>query len=164
VTTVVADARDFELGQRFSLCLVPMQTIQLLGGAEGRVSFLRCARDHLRDRGVLAIAIADRLDLFDEADGTPSLLPDICERDGAVYSSRPTAVRAEGEGFVLERERQVVTADGTLSSELDRIRLDRLDAGRLEREAAAQALRPAGRARIAQTDDHVGSEVVILRA
>src|SRR5689334_15619452 len=35
--TVVADARDFDLGEsRFPLVIVPMQTIQLLGGAEGR--------------------------------------------------------------------------------------------------------------------------------
>jgi SAM-dependent methyltransferase len=163
VSTVVADARRFVLQRRFSLCLVPMQTIQLLGGSEGRAAFLRCAGDHLADGGVLAVAIADRLDLFDEADGTPPLLPDICERDGVVYSSRPTAVRADGGGFVLERERQVVTADGMLSSEIDRIRLDRIDAGALEREGVAQGLLPAGRARVAQTEDHVGSAVVILR-
>ena len=41
VKTVVADARDFDLGeQRFPLVIVPMQTIQLLGGVEGRVQFL----------------------------------------------------------------------------------------------------------------------------
>ena len=32
VETVLADARDFELGRRFPLVLVPMQTLQLLGG------------------------------------------------------------------------------------------------------------------------------------
>ena len=40
----------FELGRRFALCIVPMQTIQLLGGRDGRLAFLRCARRHL-DRG-----------------------------------------------------------------------------------------------------------------
>ena len=36
VETVRADARTFELERRdFALCLVPMQTIQLLGGAAG---------------------------------------------------------------------------------------------------------------------------------
>ncbi|MBV8941243.1 MAG: class I SAM-dependent methyltransferase, partial [Solirubrobacterales bacterium] len=43
VTTVVADARDFTLDERFPLVLVPMQTIQLLGGPDGRAAFLRCA-------------------------------------------------------------------------------------------------------------------------
>jgi SAM-dependent methyltransferase len=164
VTTVVADARAFELGRRFPLCIVPMQTIQLLGGGEGRAAFLRCARRHLVDAGVLAIAIAAQLELFDTGDGTVALLPDICERDGMVYCSRPTAVRAQAGGYVLERERQMVTADGTVSTELDLIRLDRIDSGLLEREAAALDLHPSRRARIDATEDHVASAVVILHA
>src|SRR5205085_9457771 len=36
VDTVTADAREFVLGGRYGVCLVPMQTIQLLGGPEGR--------------------------------------------------------------------------------------------------------------------------------
>lgn len=164
VRTVVADARAFELHRRFPLCIVPMQTIQLLGGAEGRAGFLRCARRHLVDHGVLAIAIAERLELFDTGDGTVALLPDVCERDGIVYCSRPTAVRLAGDGFVLERERQTVTAKGELTTELDQVRLDRLDGDQLEREARAGGLRPAARARIQATEDHVGSTVVILHA
>ena len=61
VATVLADAREFDLGRRFALCLVPMQTIQLLGGATGRADFLRCAHRHLQDEGVLAIALTDTL-------------------------------------------------------------------------------------------------------
>jgi SAM-dependent methyltransferase len=62
VETVVADARDVDLaGRRFGLILVPMQTIQLLGGADGRAAFLRCARPALAPSGLLAIAIADAL-------------------------------------------------------------------------------------------------------
>ncbi len=34
VTTALGDARDFSLGRRFALCVVPMQTIQLLGGRD----------------------------------------------------------------------------------------------------------------------------------
>ena len=51
--------------------------------------------------GLLALAIADELDTFDVATGALAPLPDVCERDGVVYSSRPTAVRADGDGFVL---------------------------------------------------------------
>jgi SAM-dependent methyltransferase len=163
VVTVVADARSFDLGRRFALCIVPMQTIQLLGGSEGRSPFLRCARDHLLGGGLLAIAIADQLDLFEVGPGEPSPLPDICEIDGVVYSSHPTAVRFDGDGFMLERERQIVTTTGRLSAESDRIHLDRLDAEQLEREAAAAGLHPAGRTRIPATEEHVGTEVVMLR-
>ena len=47
---------------------------------------------------MVAIAIAEALELFDVADGLPAPLPDICELDGVVYSSHPTAVRADGDG------------------------------------------------------------------
>jgi SAM-dependent methyltransferase len=164
IVTVVADARSFDLGRCFALCIVPMQTIQLLGGAEGRTAFLRCAREHLLDGGLLAIAIADELDLFEVPPGAPSPLPDVCEVDGIVYSSRPTAVRADGDGFVLERERQIVTVGGELSAECDQIHLDRLDAAQLEREAATVQLAPAGRTRIPATEEHVGTEVVMFGA
>ena len=55
VSTEVADARRFRLDQRFATCLVPMQAVQLLGGAEQRTSFLRCAKAHLLPGGVIAI-------------------------------------------------------------------------------------------------------------
>jgi len=165
VTTLVADARAFWLDLTFPLIIVPMQTIQLLGGAEGRAAFLGCATYHLETPGVLAIAIADELELFDVTDSTePGPLPDVVERDGVVYSSRPVAVRADGDGFQLERRRETVTADGQLSTEQDVIHLDRVDPDTLEAEATAAGLRPASRMEIAATEDYVGSTVVMLRA
>jgi SAM-dependent methyltransferase len=164
LATVLADARDFDLGQQFALCLMPMQTIQLLGGAGGRAGFLRCAHRHLRSGGVLAIALTDELEIYEVPDGSPVPLPDICERDGVVYSSQPTAVRADSGGFVLERRRETVNADGQLAVSRDAIRLDRLDAAQLEREAAAAGLTPAGRSSIPATDDYVGSAVVMVSA
>ena len=71
VATVCADARSFSLARRdYALCVVPMQTIQLLGGAEGRVAFLRCAREHLRPGATLACAILASLEPFDCSQGT----------------------------------------------------------------------------------------------
>jgi SAM-dependent methyltransferase len=162
--TVLADAREFELGRSFALCIVPMQTIQLLGGREGRISFLRCARRHLEPAGVVAIALSETLEFYEVLDGAPAPLPDICELDGVVYSSLPTAVRADGEGFVLERRRETVTALGQRSVTADVIRLDRLTADQLEREGSAAGLRPAGRRFIPCTPDYVGSCVVMLGA
>jgi SAM-dependent methyltransferase len=164
VTTVVADARDFDLGVRFPLAIVPMQTIQLLGGPDGRAAFLRCALRHLRPGGALAIAIAEALDLYDATDGVRSPLPDIRELDGIVYSSRPVAVRAERGGFVLERSRETVAVAGERSVERNLIRLDRLTARGLEREGRAAGFARVQRARVRETSDYVGSEVVILRA
>jgi SAM-dependent methyltransferase len=159
-----ADARDFDLGKQFPLCIVPMQTIQLLGGAAGRAEFLRCAKRHLTPGGVLATAISQTLELYDVDDGMPFPLPDICERDGIVYSSQPTAVRAAPDGFVLERRREVVTADGQRTSSPDSIRLDRVTVPQLRREAASVGLEPAGVELVAPTSDYVGSEVVLFHA
>jgi SAM-dependent methyltransferase len=164
VTGIVADARDFELSDRFALCIVPMQTIQLLGGAEGRTAFLRRATRALSPEGVLAVAIAPMLDLFEVVDGGPAPLPDIREIDGVVYASQPTAVRADPDGFVLERRRERITVSGDRSVDQNEIRLDRLTVPELEAEALAVGFRPAGRAEVAATADYVGSEVVILSA
>jgi len=162
--TVVADARQFELGRRFALCVVPMQTIQLLGGRAGRISFLRCAGRHLARDGVVAIAIAETLELYEIQDGVPGPLPDIREQDGIVYSSLPTAVRAVGDQFVLERRRETIAADGRRSVAQDVIHLDRLSADQLELEAREAGLGDAAAATIPATSDHVGSTVVMLSA
>lgn len=164
VTTVVGDAREFDLGRRFALCLVPMQTIQLLGGADGRAAFLRCARAHLAEGALLAIAISEALDIYEVSDGTLAPVPDMRELDGVVYASHPTAVRADPEGFVLERRRETISAAGERTVELDCVRLDRLTSPQLEREAGAAGLAPDGRAVVPATDDYVGSSVVMLRA
>ncbi|MGO9751029.1 MAG: class I SAM-dependent methyltransferase [Solirubrobacteraceae bacterium] len=162
VQTVLGDARDFELGSRFPLVIAPMQTIQLLGDAAGRRAFLRSARSHLCERGVLAVAIACRLDLFELADGEPGPLPDVSERDGFVYFSQPTAVRRDGGAFVLERRRETVSPDGKRRCVENVIRLDRLTVNQLQAEAVDRGLRLARVRRIAPTLEHVGAEVVML--
>jgi SAM-dependent methyltransferase len=164
VISHVADARDFELDEQFPLVIVPMQTIQLLGGAEGRAAFLRCARRHMTPGGALAVAIAEVLDLYEIVDGMPMPLPDVREVDGIVYSSQPTAVRADGGGFVLERRREIVGLTGDMTVEENVIRLDRLTMRGLEREGVAAGFERGGRAHVPATEDYSGSEVVILRA
>ncbi len=164
ISVALADAREFALEERFALCLVPMQTVQLLGGAQQRLAFLRCARAHLMAQGLLAVALSSRLEAYDVGDGDPELLPDICELDGVVYASRPMAVRAQDGAFVLERRRETVSPQGRRSVELNSIRLDRVLPGELECEAPVAGLVPAGRATIAATAEYAGSEVVMLSA
>lgn len=60
VVTVVADARDFSLDRPVSLIVVPMQTLQLLGGSAGRVAFLSAALEQLEPGGLVAAALAVR--------------------------------------------------------------------------------------------------------
>lgn len=155
-----ADAREFSLPCRFALIIAPMQTVQLLGGADDRAGFLRCARRHLPPGGLLAVALADALEDFEDVE----VAPDMREVDGVVYASRPTAIRSDDDGFVLERLRERVDGSGMRTAEANRIRLARVTADRLSAEAAAAGFRAEAPHSIAETEDHVGSEVAMLRA
>jgi SAM-dependent methyltransferase len=163
VETVAADARDFDLrGRRFELVLVPMQTVQLLGGPAGRAGFLRRAAAHLAPGGLLAIAIADALATFDEVRDLPPV-PDIREIDGVLYASRPVSVHDEEGGAVIRRIREIVDTNGNRSAEEDRIRLDHLSRATLEAEGRAAGFRVEPARAIPETDDYLGSTVVMLR-
>jgi SAM-dependent methyltransferase len=178
VETVCADARSFELIRRdFGLCVVPMQTIQLLGGSAERVAFLRAARVHLRRGGLLACAILSALEPFDCADGDVGPTPETARVEETLYLSRPTRVGVRGRSVLIERERRILAADdragggapgerraGEPAAERHVIELDRLSAAELEREAIEAGLRPEPAREVAPTDDHVGSDVVMLRA
>jgi SAM-dependent methyltransferase len=160
VTTVVSDARQFKLGRRFPLIIVPMQMIQLLGGQRGRQQFLVAAADHLLPGGVLAVAISEMLESFSVDEGITPPTPDMREIDGVVYSSQPTAVREDSAGFTLERLRERIGPHGERDAQRDLIRLDRLSASQFEREGSAAGLRPLGRLIVPATDEYVGSVVV----
>jgi SAM-dependent methyltransferase len=162
VTCALADARDFELRERFPLIIVPMQTIQLLGGPDGREGFLRCARRHLAPGGSVVLAVAENFELFSVAEGDPGPLPDIQEFDGTVYCSRPTAVRREGDTVVLERLRERVDAGGAREVTQDVIALDSVSGAELAAEGQLAGLRAGEPIEIPPTFDHVGSRVVVL--
>jgi hypothetical protein len=165
VTTVEADARELDLDEaRFGLCIVPMQTIQLLDGPENRRAFLNAARAHLLPGGVLAIAIAPEFEEFVWSEGTGMVLPDMVELDGTIYASQPTAVRIDGDQVVLERQREVIDPHGGREVSQDRIALDLLGAAGLLADGVAVGLRAVGTESVAETDEHVGSLVVIFRA
>jgi len=158
VQTVVADAQDFDLGgRRFALILAPMQTVQLL---QDRAGMLRAVRRHLEPGGLFAAALADAVDTFGEIE---SPVPDMREIHGVVYASRPVAVRADGDGFVLQRLREHVTPAGERVATEDRVRLNRVDPAQLAREAATAGLTAEPPRSIPETDDHVGSTVAMLR-
>jgi SAM-dependent methyltransferase len=163
IETVCSDARDFDLERRFPVVLAPMQTVQLLGGAGGRAAFLRCARAHLEPGGLLAAALADALEGFDEQTATPPL-PDMREQDGLVYFSQPVAVEDEGERVAIHRVREVVDRDGGRTSGRDVVRLDRLEPAELEAQARDEGFTVLDRRFIGSTDEFVGSVVVMLRA
>ncbi|MDX6714429.1 MAG: hypothetical protein QOH30_987 [Baekduia sp.] len=164
VETVVADARAFALGEaRFALIIVPMQTLQLLGGPDGRAAFLRSARAHLAPGGVVAAALADALDCFDaEHDGLPQ--PDTAELAGVRYASQLLAVIDEGDRAAIHRLRQVEDAGGVMTGEThDVIRLDRVTAAEVAEEAEALGFVAESGLAIPASEVYVGSTVVVLR-
>ena len=162
VSAVAADARDFDLGRRFPLIVVPMQTVQLLGGAAGRACFLERVREHLAPAGLLAAALADALEAFDSEHDLPPM-PDLREVEGVVYASRPVAVRDLGDRAAIERVREVVASDGTRTVSDDVVELDRVGPDTLTAEASVFGLRAEAPRRLEPTLDYVGSTVVMLR-
>jgi SAM-dependent methyltransferase len=162
IVTVVADAREFELDRSFPLIIVPMQTIQHLGGRDGRRRFLDCARRHLASGGLIAAAITPQPILFEPSERFAPPAPNIRELDGIVYSSRPTAMREDADGFMAEWLRETISGPGGRTTEHYQIRLDRLTATELELDAAASGLRLEGRTEVPASVDRLGSTVVML--
>ena len=164
VVTHEADARSFDLGLRFGLILAPMQTTQLLGGPDQRARMLAAVRGHLAPGGLFAAALANILEGYDDDDDVGPPMPDMAEVGGVVFSSRAVAIHDAGDTFTLERLREKVTGDGRRDVGEDRVTLHRCMADQLTAEGAAAGLTPEAPRFIGQTDDHVGSEVAMLRA
>ncbi len=170
VDPVHADARELDLAERnFSLCLVPMLTIQLFGGSAGRARFLSRARSHLAPGGMLACAIVTSFDEFDCWTEDLAPAPETALHEGRTYRSHPRMVRARAQTIVIVRRRETVDPgrsqpDPDVEPVLDVIELDRLDARRLEREGRAAGFEPAGVRGVPATEEHVGHDVVVLRA
>jgi SAM-dependent methyltransferase len=160
ITTVAGDAHRFALGRRFALIVVPMQTIQLLSE---RAGFLAAAGRHLEPGGVLAMAITAGLEDFGDVEGElPS--PDVGALAGWRFESQPTAVHVLATTTRIERVRRAFAPDGAVSEEDDAIELAHLSADQLAAEGRAAGLDPLPPRHISATAEHVGSEVVLLRA
>jgi hypothetical protein len=158
----VADAAAFDLaGRDFALIAVPMQTIQLLPGATARAGFFAAARLALAPGGLVALALAESPEAFEDAGELP--LPDLGERDGWRYISQPLAIRVTPDVVRIDRVRQIIAPDGTRTTSDDVIELAAVSGAELAEEAAVHGLRPEPSRFVAPTADHVGSEVVMLR-
>jgi SAM-dependent methyltransferase len=161
VETVLADAAAFVLPERFALIAVPMQTLQLLPDEAARGGFFASARRALVPGGLVAVAIADELEPFEEQSPLPT--PDVGEADGLRYLSQPVAVRERPGSVRIERIRQVLSPDGSRTSEDDVIELRTLSAEGLAAEAEPHGLRAEAPLEVSATLEHVGSTVVMLR-
>src|SRR3954453_3448734 len=154
VQTLVADARRFTSERRFALIIVPMQTLQLLGGSAGREAFLRRARKHLLPGGRVAAALADAMDCFDaEHDSPPP--PDALEIVDVRYASQLRAVVEDGERAALHRRREVVGPHGREHDEDVVLQLDRVSADTVEAEAARLGFGVEARRRVPETEQYL---------
>jgi SAM-dependent methyltransferase len=170
IETVCADARALDLPTRdYALCVMPMQTIQLLGGAEGRVAFLSGAQAHVRPGGLIACAILGDVEPFDCSGRSVGPTPERVCVDGFEYVSRAIRVGQSRRTVSIERERRIVEQPGAegrefdLEVERDLIELDRVSVAMLRRDARAAGLRAEPVITVEATDEHVGSSVVVMR-
>jgi SAM-dependent methyltransferase len=164
VETVHADARELDVDRRFPLIIVPMQTLQLLGGSAGRTAFLTRARAHLTDDGIVAMAIADALEGAAVGEYSEPPRPEMREIDGVVYSSRAVAITDEGDRCAIFRIRETVDEVGAHTAQENVVRLDALDPATLEGEGRAAGLRILPRGSVPESDEYIGSTVVMLGA
>lgn len=161
IEAMLTDARELDLGdRRFALILAPMQLMHMLGGARGRRDVLAGVAAHLEPGGTFAAAVlAEPL----PPSGPTEALPDVRDVDGWIHSSLPLEVRVESEVIEIVRLRQLVAPDGTMTEDLDVTVVDRLAGGVLEREAAAAGLELTRSEMVPETDEHVGSVVLLMR-
>jgi SAM-dependent methyltransferase len=163
VETLVADARDFRLDRRFSLILVPMQTLQLFGGRAGRAAFIDCALRHLEPGGVLAAALADAMDCFDEDHDVPPP-PEAREILGALYTSQVLGVTEDRGRAAIHRRREIVGAPDRREALDVVVHLDRVSADEVATEARELGFIAEPHRYIPETAQYLGSTVVVLRA
>lgn len=157
------DIRAFEpLATKFSLVIAPMQLIQLLADSQERVACLSCTVECMLPGGLAAFAIVERMPDPPPPGASAPPLPDVRQVEGWIYSSLPLESVALPDAILLRRLRQTVDPDGSMSEELNEIRLASLSAGTLEAEGRAVGLLPVGRREIPATEAHVGSTVVLF--
>jgi SAM-dependent methyltransferase len=164
ITTVEADARDFSLEHRgYDLCLVPMQTLQLLRGTDERAALFARAREHLGEGARLACAIVSEVDCFDARAGGLGPSPERIKLGGALYLSRAVRVERRERFIRIERERLVMPSGDAEPSpvEDDVVELEIVTERELAGELRAAGLTPEQTRTIAETDEHSGSEVVL---
>ena len=130
----------------FDLCLVPMQTLQLLRDDGERRAMFENAATHLRSGALMACAIVTAADEFDAMAGQLGPSPDRLAVGERVYFSRPLSVRVLDGTIRIERERVALPGDEEGSQrwrgagERDVVELACVTEEQLWREAATAGL------------------------
>jgi SAM-dependent methyltransferase len=162
VETVVADAREFTLNRACSAVLVPMQTLQLLGGPRARAAFLRRALALLSPGGLVAAALADAVDCFDDEHDAPPP-PDACAIGDVRYSSQLLEVVDRGDRAAIRRRREIVGPGDSREGHDVVVELDRVSADQVATEARRLGFSVEPYRYVPESEQYLGSTVVVLR-
>lgn len=148
-----------------ALVLVPMQTIQLLGGPDGRRAALAGAAALARPGAELAVSIVSEVESFDGRGAFPQLLPpDVAVLDGLRFESTPLAVLQESPTAPIDMHRRRVVRDRTgaiVGTPADVvITLDPVTPQALADEARSAGWSLGEVIELPPTDEHAGGTVV----
>ena len=135
----------------------------LFGGPAGRTAFLRCALEHLTLGGRIAAALADAMDCFDEEHDMPPP-PDAREILGARYTSQLRQVTDDHGRAAIHRRRQVIRPHRRSETTDVVVHLDRVSPDEVADEARRVGLIVEPHLHISETEQYLGSTVVVLRA
>ena len=173
VETIAADLRKLDRhvstdSTPAALVLIPMQTIQLLGGADGRRAMFRAAAAVAARDAELVLSVVTEVESFDGRDAFPPMLPpDVAVLGGYRFESTPRAVLQPTEGGPVDmhRRRVVRDGDGVIVGHPEDvvITLDPVTIAGLHDEAATAGWIAGEVIEMPPTDEHAGSTVVVLR-
>jgi hypothetical protein len=111
----------------------------------------------------LVAALADAMGCFDDAHDMPPF-PDVYEIDGERYASHLIAVTEDDGQAVIHRLREIAGPGERRKSRSVTVRLDRVSAHDVAAEARAIGLLNEPDLFIGESDEYLGSTVVVLRA
>ena len=161
-TTVVADARSFELERRFSLIVVPMQTLQLLGGP--RVARRSCAaRARICSRAGWSPRRWPTRWTASTTSTTRHRRPTLATSREVRYTSQLLAVLDDGGRAAIHRRREIIGPGRRPHAEDVVVHLDRVSAQQVAAEAARLGFLVEPHRRIPESERYLGSTIVVLR-
>jgi hypothetical protein len=139
-----------------------MQTLQLFGGPRGRAAFLRCAYTHLEPGGLVAAALADAMDCFDDEHDAPPP-PEALHVVDVRYASQLLAVVDDSGRAAIHRRREISAPSGRTHAEDVVVRLDRVSADEVAAEAARLGFLVGPHRQVPESEQYLGSTIVVLR-
>ena len=102
------------------------------------------------------------MDCFDSEHELPPL-PDACEIDGVWYASRLVGVEDEGDRAAIHRRREIIGPGERYETEDVVVSLDRVSAAEVAAQARELGFARTGHLVVRETEEYLGSTVVVLR-